>query len=83
MIVNGFEYLDKIVQMPFALPALTNEEKKKLFEGYLNPQVSTEDDETAEEKETAHLEPNTVQLFPLQEEEPKELGQLYQVTRFT
>jgi hypothetical protein len=35
--INGYEYLDKIVQMPFAIPLMTDSEKKKLIEGYLNP----------------------------------------------
>jgi len=38
--INGYEYLDKIVQMPFAVPLMTDSEKKKLIEGYLNPNPS-------------------------------------------
>ena len=33
--VSGYEYLDKIVQIPFAIPVLVNEEKKNLCTGYL------------------------------------------------
>ena len=33
--INGYEYLDKIVQIPFAFPPLANYEKQKLFRGYL------------------------------------------------
>ena len=37
--VNGYEYLDKIVQMPFAVPLMTDSEKRNLIEGYLNPNI--------------------------------------------
>ena len=33
--ISGFEWLDKIIQLPFAFPPLTRDEKKKLFRGYL------------------------------------------------
>ena len=33
--VNGHEYLDKIVQIPFVIPQLADDEKAKLCKGYL------------------------------------------------
>ena len=36
--VNGLEYLDKIVQIPFSIPALVVEEKRQLLQGYLSPE---------------------------------------------
>ena len=33
--VSGFEYLDKIVQIPFAIPPLVDLEKSALCRGYL------------------------------------------------
>ena len=35
--VNGHEYLDKIVQIPFVIPQLADNEKAKLCQGYLTP----------------------------------------------
>ena len=35
--VNGHEYLDKIVQIPFVIPQLADDEKAKLCKGYLTP----------------------------------------------
>ena len=33
--VNGYEYLDKIIQVPFSIPLLANSEMRALTEGYL------------------------------------------------
>ena len=35
--VNGHENLDKIVQIPFVIPQLADDEKAKLCKGYLKP----------------------------------------------
>ena len=35
--VNGHEYLDKIVQIPFVIPQLADDEKANLCKGYLTP----------------------------------------------
>ncbi|GMH75688.1 hypothetical protein TrST_g3053, partial [Triparma strigata] len=38
--INGYEYLDKIVQIPFAWPSLVAEEKASLTRGYLTGDAS-------------------------------------------
>ena len=38
--INGYEFVDKIVQMPFGVPLLTNSEKQKLIEGYLCTKIN-------------------------------------------
>ena len=35
--INGSEYLDKIVQIPFVIPQLADDEKANLCQGYLRP----------------------------------------------
>ena len=33
--INGYEFVDKIVQMPFGVPLRTNSEKQKLIEEWI------------------------------------------------
>eukprot|EP00964_Phaeocystis_antarctica_P139013 scaffold103705_cov62-Phaeocystis_antarctica.AAC.4 len=38
--INGNEYLDKIVQIPFVIPQLADDEKANLCQGYLRPALA-------------------------------------------
>jgi hypothetical protein len=33
--INGYEYLDKVVQLPFAIPLINTTQRKNLATGYL------------------------------------------------
>ena len=47
--VNGHEYLDKIVQIPFVIPQLADDEKAKLCKGYLTPAAAAPPKRTSAE----------------------------------
>jgi hypothetical protein len=49
--VNGYEYLGKIVQIPFAIPPLADNEVANLCHGYLTPPRVLTKEEVAREKE--------------------------------